>query len=759
MMPTAASSGGRLKGEYVQPYWNAQKLSEVVLVFVLLVSICECSASVTIHTASEILDASSMPTLAPTFGSISWFTGWLIELIASFFINRISKAQWYVIANNNFLHELNRIHGVSFVRSIGTDTHIVIGSTSTPLRLSSWRSVRWVGKRPDHHKLDSALLFLMGRDRTAAATSTGARNFSFKAHHGHQTHWRRVSLDEVPDEATVATIRTLVAILTLPTDGRTNELDATERLAGRWGRSFARRGWDADATAVSSDRIAVALDYSRGGGSGVGRGGSLLARVAGWLARRVDVLWVEPRASHAPAARYASKLLAFGRGTATDLKGARLPTSPAAGAGLEEIYAPSATDRSAVEAALTSPAFTGTWDVESDAGPGLSGDYCAFLPRAAPGSDGGGMVRGAAGATAGFLNVLATGKVVGATRASANVTLAAAAGTTLSGYDGAYDGMAAAFCAAQADCSAAGAANFSIVRYLAGPPAMVVLDPVWPASGAVARSPGAGQYFTIRPVLQPGDTVTFHAYAAALSVSYTPDALVAPAAAVGNPSTGASFRPPRCSAAGASAPAALAGLPTLLWGLGYRQLRSTCQPSAPVTATISLPGPPTVVAGDCAALCSGAATSPLAKGNLSALWARAGLCGPINATAGVAVGFSSGVAAGTCTCSMTQVAPRRDARPARTSRQAHARRGAHRIARGGWASGHILVTYRSRIVGMCHGPANILCRRRSHGAGSLDAPPCWCRMCVRERGREEGRNGWMDGWMDGGRETERERER
>jgi hypothetical protein len=111
------------------------------------------------------------------------------------------------------------------------------------------------------------------------------------------------------------------------------------------------------------------------------------------------VLWVEPRAGNEPAARYASKLLTFGRGTAADLTGAVLPPSPAAGGGLEEIHNPSSSARAAVEAALTFPSYTGSWTVNSESGPGLPGSFCEFLPRAAPGSDGGGMVRGPAGVT------------------------------------------------------------------------------------------------------------------------------------------------------------------------------------------------------------------------------------------------------------------------------------------------------------------------------------------------------------------------
>jgi hypothetical protein len=60
-------------------------------------------------------------------------------------------------------------------------------------------------------------------------------------------------------------------------------------------------------------------------------------------------------------------------------------------------------------------------------------------------------------------------------RSRATLTLSSYTGGALSPDDGAYDGMAAAFCAAVADFSAIGAANFTIVRYLAGPPTTAVV--------------------------------------------------------------------------------------------------------------------------------------------------------------------------------------------------------------------------------------------------------------------------------------------
>jgi hypothetical protein len=80
-----------------------------------------------------------------------------------------------------------------------------------------------------------------------------------------------------------------------------------------------------------------------------------------------------------------------------------------------------------------------------------------------------------------------------------------------------------AFCGAAgrpaADCDLPGAANRTIARYLAGPPATTQLNPGWPTSGAEVRSPAAGQAFRIRPALQPGDTVALHAFAAAVTAA------------------------------------------------------------------------------------------------------------------------------------------------------------------------------------------------------------------------------------------------
>ncbi len=600
----------------------------------------------------------------------------MAELAGSFILKRTKKlVQWYVVLDldfsdrsNQHRHHLSTIPEISSIHAIGHGAHIVTGPSSTPLRLSSAQGVRWVGKRPDRHKLDPTLLHLT-ENPNATDTTQDWRNLTgdearLTAGAVQRTHWRRVFPGEpLPHPSRVNFVRSVVALLSLSPGA-----PSAARLAGQWGRRFARKGWDADAMVAADDRIVVHLDYSRGGGSGGGGGGSLLARVVGWRAGRAEVVWVEPRAAHAPAARYASALLAFGRGTAADLTGAQPPASAAAGGGIEDLYAPSAAARAAVEAVLTSPAYTGSWDVTSEPGPGLPGDFCAYLPRAEPGSAGGGLVRGAAGANPGFLRAAAAGLVLAASRDNATVTLA---GAGLAGDDGAYDGYAVAFCGAvgrpAADCDLPGAANFTIVRYLAGPPATAQLDPIWPASGAEARSPAAGQAFRIRPALQPGDTVALHAFAAAVTAAYTPDALAAappPAAAAGG-TAAAAFRPPRCAAAGAGPPAARAGLPPALWALGYRRLRSTCRAAVPVRAALDLPVPAAATAAGCAAHCAG--LDPGTGPGLPARWARAGLCGPVNVTAGEATGWRPGV----CTCSMLQVPPPRrlpTLRPSRPSR-------------------------------------------------------------------------------------------
>ena len=627
-------------------------------IFVVLVSIIDltqsCNRLVTIHSGDDVSESVSIPSLSPNFGSIAWLLGWIVELIGSFTKKQPDISQWYIVVDaTKEIHSLSTLSGVSLVRTIGLGAHIITGPSSTPLHLSSIPGVIWVGRRPDRHKLDPALRFLVG-GKTSMGNRSAVPNFTHSSNTIDRAKWRRVSFAEEFPQSRMGFIRSLVVVLTQDVDGP----QAAARIARRWTRRFARRGWDADAMAVSGEKVVVHLDYSRGGGAG--STGSLLAQVAVWLTGRPEVLWVEPRAANEPAARYVSRLLTFGRGTAADLTGAILPPSPAAGGGLEEIYNPSASARAAVEAALTFPSYTGSWTVNSESGPGLPGSFCAFLPRAAPGSAGGGMVRGPAGVTGGFLNNVASGTVTVVDRSKATVTLSPDAGGALSPDDGAYDGMAAAFCAAVADCSTTGAANFSIVRYLAGPPATAVVDPVWPAAGAEGRSPGAKQHFLIRPVLQPGDTLTVHAYAAAWSAAYAPDALIGPAAAIGKAAAG-TFTLPRCSASGAGPTPALAGLPALLWGLGYRRLRYTCQPSAAVAAALTLPVPAGVSAGGCADYCAGALVSPAAAANLSVLWARAGLCGPVNISAGQAAGWQ----AGQCTCTLQQ-ARARPTRPPRT---------------------------------------------------------------------------------------------
>jgi hypothetical protein len=625
----------------------------VLRIFLLLVILLKFTSSsnrwVTIHSAGDVLESASIPTLSPAYGSVSWLAGWVVELIGSLSRKKSRLRQWYVVVDTEQNHVLSTMSEVSLIRTIGHSTHIVTGPSSTPLRLSSVRGVSWVGKRPDTHKLDPALRFLIGDVGDASVKdSGGAANVSHGDHSLHRTHWRRVMFaEDLPEESRVGIIHTLVVVLALPAIKQGNDLENAARVARAWSRRFSRRGWDADAMAASGEKIVVHLDYSRGRRDGAG---SLLSLVANWLAGQPEVLWLEPRIAHEPAARYVSKLLTFGRGTAGDLTGAAVPPSPAAGGGLEQIYTPSAAARAAVEKALTFPINTGSWAVNSQAGSVNSGDFCVYLPRAAPGSIGGGMVRGAAGVTPDFLSRAASGTVATASRSTANVTLTPAAGVTLSPDDGAYDGMAASFCAIPGDCFLPDAANFTIIRYLAGPPATVVLDPVWPAAGAAGRSPGAGQRFAIRPALQAGDTVTVHAFADAWSASYTPDALSEAAAAISRPAA-SSFNLPRCSAAGAGPTPPYAGLPALLWGLGYRRLRYTCQPDAAVTASIALPVPAGVSAAACGAYCTGALLSPLAPAPLSVLWARAGLCGPANISAGQAAGWQLGQ----CRCSLQQV--------------------------------------------------------------------------------------------------------
>lgn len=76
--------------------------------------------------------------------------------------------------------------------------------------------------------------------------------------------WRRVFVAEDFPQSRRGIIRSLIVVRTKDFDGP----QAAARIARRWTRRFARRGWDADAMAVSGEKVVVHLDYSLGGGAG-----------------------------------------------------------------------------------------------------------------------------------------------------------------------------------------------------------------------------------------------------------------------------------------------------------------------------------------------------------------------------------------------------------------------------------------------------------------------------------------------------------
>eukprot|EP00291_Cryptomonas_curvata_P023175 CAMPEP_0172158822 /NCGR_PEP_ID=MMETSP1050-20130122/4601_1 /TAXON_ID=233186 /ORGANISM="Cryptomonas curvata, Strain CCAP979/52" /LENGTH=130 /DNA_ID=CAMNT_0012828287 /DNA_START=325 /DNA_END=714 /DNA_ORIENTATION=+ len=123
-------------------------------------------------------------------------------------------AQWYVVldpdVSNQHRHHLSSTQEISSIRSIGQGTLIVTGPSSTPLRLSSARGVRWVGKRPDSHKLDPAL-----RSITEDSNATDPRDWrNLTADGAHsRMHWRRVLPHEPPpDPSRVTVVRSIVAL-------------------------------------------------------------------------------------------------------------------------------------------------------------------------------------------------------------------------------------------------------------------------------------------------------------------------------------------------------------------------------------------------------------------------------------------------------------------------------------------------------------------------------------------------------------------